>query len=66
IKSIYALSGNCIINIILINVIYYIIFRKTEEFAYFKNLLGNLVGKSKMKLISMRLKQKEGVNAWRK
>ncbi|WP_063868049.1 lipopolysaccharide biosynthesis protein [Paenibacillus sp. Soil766] len=58
-KSIYALTGNCIINIVLINLIYYFIFRKNEEFTYFKNLLGSLFGKYKMRFISMRLKQKD-------
>ncbi|WP_063860163.1 lipopolysaccharide biosynthesis protein [Paenibacillus sp. Soil724D2] len=58
-KSIYALTGNCIINIILINFIYYIIFRKNEEFAYFKSLLANLIEKTKMRFTAVRLKQKD-------
>ncbi|WP_216625711.1 lipopolysaccharide biosynthesis protein [Paenibacillus planticolens] len=58
-KSVYALMGNCVINIVLINVMYYFIFRKNEEFIYFKGLLGALIGKFKISTIVVRLKQKD-------
>lgn len=55
-KSIYALMGNCLINLVLINVVYYLIFRKSEEFAYFKGLVGKLVETSKVRIGSVRMK----------
>ncbi|TXK82506.1 lipopolysaccharide biosynthesis protein [Paenibacillus sp. N3.4] len=57
INSIYALIGNCVINVLLINLIYYFIFRKNEEFAYFRDLLVSLLGRTKYKWGSLRLKK---------
>lgn len=45
INSIYAFSINVLINIVIINLIYLIIFRKNEDFLYFKSLLLNLLKK---------------------
>ncbi|GGI46076.1 oligosaccharide transporter (flippase) [Paenibacillus marchantiophytorum] len=49
INSVYALAANCMVHIIVINLIYYILFRKNEEFIYFKGLLLTLLGKMKFK-----------------
>lgn len=38
---------NCILNIIIVNVIYIFLFYKTEEFNYFKNIVINIVNKMK-------------------
>jgi O-antigen/teichoic acid export membrane protein len=47
ITSIYALAGNCLINTVVINLIYYLVFRNNEEFKYFQGLLVNLFEKAK-------------------
>lgn len=47
VNGILAFVANCIINIVLINLIYFIIFRKNEEFMYFRNLALNMIRKRK-------------------
>lgn len=41
IMSVYALEANVIVNVLLINLIYFAVFRNTEEFVYFRNLFIN-------------------------
>ncbi|TAA72821.1 lipopolysaccharide biosynthesis protein [Planococcus salinarum] len=44
--TINAFLLNCLINIFIINIVYILIFRKNDEFLYFKNLfLGKLAGR---------------------
>lgn len=42
-NGILAFVANCLINIILINLIYFLVFRRNEEFLYFKSLVLNTV-----------------------
>ncbi|WP_404987684.1 lipopolysaccharide biosynthesis protein [Clostridium culturomicium] len=50
IKNVYTISFfllNCVINIIVINVIYMVVFRNTNEFKYYKNIAMGLIKKIK-------------------
>lgn len=46
-NSILNFSINCLINIVIINTFYLIIFRKNEEFKYFKDLIYNNILRKK-------------------
>lgn len=41
---------NCLINIVVINVFYLIIFWRNENFIYFKNIVLNIINRKKVKL----------------
>ena len=43
--DVFSFIANCLINIIVINVIYIFIFYKTEEFKYFKVIISNIINK---------------------
>lgn len=49
--TIYSFIINCIINIIVINLVYLIIFFKTEEFKYFSDITLNIIKKIKEQYI---------------
>lgn len=59
VNTMAALAGNCLLNIVIINLFYYLIFRKNEEFKYFAGLLATLLIKLKSRALTMRLKLKE-------
>ena len=45
VNSIWAFMLNCLINIVVINFIYLIIFRNSEEFKYYKSLVYKIINK---------------------
>lgn len=46
-NSIFYFSINCLINIVVINIFYLIVFRKNEEFRYFKDLITKSILRKK-------------------
>ncbi len=46
-NSIFAFGANCMINVTLINLIYLLVFRRNEEFIYFKGLILNFLMRTK-------------------
>lgn len=59
INNVYALLGNGMIQIVVINLFYFIIFKKNEDYKYFESLGYILLDKMNLRFVSFRLKRKE-------